>query len=452
LKSLPFVFLAAFLTLVFLVGGGSRPDVASLALLRPAAALMLVAGLWNLDLTRLRDFRILLLFAGACALWIAIQLVPLPPGVWQSVPGRELAAQVDAAVGISVWRPLSLVPWRSWNALFSLLVPVAVLIWAIRCSIEARQRLLFVLLGLGAVSALLGLLQLLGPPSSSLYFYRITNTGTAVGLFANRNHQAALLTCMLPMLAAFASAPGAPHRAAIRGWIALGAGALIVLLVLSTGSRAGVVMLLAGLLLSLFIYRPAGRPLQRRHWIGMLLIALGTAALAGASVFLSRAVAIERLTASEEGGEVRIDAWRTIADALSQYFPFGSGSGSFEDIYRIAEPTGLIDRTYLNHAHNDWLEILLTDGAVGALLLIAAITMWAVSTLRSLRTHKPGSVRELHRRTGASIVLMLAIASLVDYPLRTPSLASLMIISALWMIDGRRLSDASSAGSEQQNP
>ena len=37
-----------------------------------------------------------------------LQLVPLPPSVWQALPGRELPAQIDASLGLNIWRPLTL--------------------------------------------------------------------------------------------------------------------------------------------------------------------------------------------------------------------------------------------------------------------------------------------------------------------------------------------------------
>ncbi|MCQ4504087.1 hypothetical protein NON27_28270, partial [Vibrio parahaemolyticus] len=83
-----------------------------------------------------------------------------------------------------------------------------------------------------------------------------TNGASAPGLFANRNHQAALLTALFPLLAAFACAGVADRRtAAIRGGIALGIGAILVPLILLIGSRAGVLLLGLGLACALFVYR-----------------------------------------------------------------------------------------------------------------------------------------------------------------------------------------------------
>ena len=57
--------------------------------------------------------------------------------------------------------------------------------------------LCWLILGLGAVSLLLGFLQMTQGPASDLRFYEVTNPSEAVGFFANRNHFAALLNVTL---------------------------------------------------------------------------------------------------------------------------------------------------------------------------------------------------------------------------------------------------------------
>ena len=47
LPSLPFASLVLLVILTFLMGGASRADVLSLAILRPAAAILLVIGLYG---------------------------------------------------------------------------------------------------------------------------------------------------------------------------------------------------------------------------------------------------------------------------------------------------------------------------------------------------------------------------------------------------------------------
>ena len=82
------VALALFAAVVAIFGGSSRFDAIQLAALRPLAALFLIPAIYFFARDRVADFRtplvLLLLLAG----WMAIQLVPLPPGIWQSKPRR----------------------------------------------------------------------------------------------------------------------------------------------------------------------------------------------------------------------------------------------------------------------------------------------------------------------------------------------------------------------------
>ena len=64
---------------------------------------------WHREPGRLTTLsRCAIAFAGAVLLLPALQLVPLAPSVWHSLPGREGVAQIDAGLGLNIWRPLTL--------------------------------------------------------------------------------------------------------------------------------------------------------------------------------------------------------------------------------------------------------------------------------------------------------------------------------------------------------
>ena len=180
---LPYWTLVGFLALVFLTGGGSRSDVQSLIILRPASLLFLAFGIWSLKAAQLREHRFLFGMALACLSLTAIHLVPLPPSIWHNLAGRAVLVEIDALVGNRlIWRPLSMVPHSTWNALFALFVPLAVLTLTVQISRERQFSLLNALLMLGLLSGLISVLQSIGPTNGLFYFYRITNEGMAVGL------------------------------------------------------------------------------------------------------------------------------------------------------------------------------------------------------------------------------------------------------------------------------
>lgn len=431
---------AAFLVLTFLTGGASRSDALSLIVLRPVAVFALAFGLWRIHRRAISDYLFLyLMAAGIFALAVA-HLIPLPPSIWRNLPGRELAIEVDRLAGLTgVWRPLSLVPSATLNALCALLVPCAVLVLVSQLERAQRFDLLPVMIGVGVTSGMLGLLQVLGSADGPLYFYRITNNGAAVGLFANRNHQAVFLACQFPMLAVYACAGvQTVQQERMRRWSALAIACVLIPLILVTGSRAGLIAAVLGISSAFFLYRrlevnvPKKRQrenLNRRY----LYVALAIAAMGIATVFMARAQAFERLIEGGSSDDFRIALLGPVASAGWQYFPFGSGIGSFVEVYQVHEPKHMLTLNFLNRAHNDWLETFMTVGLPGLLLLLAAVVGYMRCAWSNFASQDIRPRTRSFAGLGAVLILILALASAVDYPLRTPSLSCFFILAAIWL-------------------
>jgi O-antigen ligase len=436
----------SFTACVFLMGGGARGDVQSLILLRPIAAVFLALGLWHISWDEITRLRGLFLIGLACLALVLIHLIPLPPSLWQSLPGRDLVMEIDRAAGLgAVWRPLTLTPAATWNAAYALLIPITALVLLSRLSRTQLAAMVPVLLVLGFISGLLGLAQAVGPMNSPLYLYRITNNGLAVGLFANRNHQAVLLATLLPMLAVYASVGMETiEKQRFRFWLALGGAIMIIPLLLATGSRAGLIVGAVGLLAMLLIYRrPANLRPAKRKTVKVdprIIIATVVAAILGVLIFfLSRAEAVNRLLDSNTTDELRFAVWPAIMDMGWKYFPVGSGFGSFVEAFQIDEPYETLRATYMNHAHNDWLEIFMTGGLPALLILFAAIFAWGWRALALVRTGENDKAEIGLARLGATVIAILAAASVADYPLRTPILALVFVTAAVWMMQKPRL-------------
>ena len=131
-----------------------------------------------------------------------------------------------------------------------------------------------------------------------------------------------------------------------------------------------------------------------------------------------------------------IEIWKPIATMAGKYFPFGSGIGSFVEVFQIDEPYSQLSPTYLNHAHNDWIETLLTSGLAGTLLLLTAVIAWSRLSLAYLRAPARGQRGLIFGKLGAVLIFIVALASISDYPLRTPSMACVLILAAVWMASG----------------
>lgn len=421
-----FWLLGALLILIFLTGGSQRADAQSLQILRPIAIFIAAMGLFLLKREHCQGRKsIFYLLLAVMALTIA-HLIPLPPEVWHALPGRGIIREIDALAGLrDQWRPLSMVPIGTWNALYSLSVPFAVLVLTVQLGPTDQIRLLLLLIALIVLSGAVGLLQAIGMTVFT------KEQADIAGLFANRNHQGVALALLFPMLAAAATWGEAvlPKRVAL---MSAGALALIAVpLIIITGSRAGLIALIIAIVLIPLIgfrLRAATRT-RRSRWLayaqyGFAIAVLGV--LVWMTVIASRETALIRF---EQTDELRLPVWASIIDALPTYMPWGSGIGSYADVYQILEPDSLLRPTFSNHAHNEWLEIALTAGWPGVALIIWAIALFIYAAFWALRAPRLEGVLS---RLGLSILLVLAFASTVDYPVRTPIMASVFTIAAVW--------------------
>lgn len=438
----PFLVLVGLFVVLALGGGGAREDIESLIYVRPLAAIALGLGLYTLTLEQVRQHKYLFaVMLSACALML-LHVIPLPPSLWTALPGREPIAEAADMVGVAQpWRPLALVPWRAYNSLFALLVPIAALTLAVQLDQKRLQRTVPLLIALGTASALLSLLQVIGPANGPLYLYRITNAGAAVGLFSNRNHAAVLLAMLIPLCAAYA-AQTVPtvEQLRRRQFLALACVALVIPLIVIARSRAGLVVALVGFASVALLYRQpeiARRPRRKRHSAHPLLLPAAAVALTFlvVSFLAGRATSLEKFTTVEAIDSTRQVVWSTTIEAIGKFLPLGSGFGSFVETYQLFEPRESLNLNYVNHAHNDYLELLLAAGIPGLLLLAAALWFLVHRGIAVFRRRPEGEDRDvlLMGRLGFVLLFQLGVASLVDYPLRTPIMAATAMLAAVWL-------------------
>lgn len=439
----PFWLLAAFLCIVFFTGGSAWDSEPQLMLLRPAALVIAGCAILTLRWEHVaRHWVVAALFLGV-ALLTAAHLVPLPYAWWSALPGRDIIISIDQVAGLGqISRPLSMAPDATLNALYALSIPFAVLLLAVQLNPQEHQRILVLLLALAALSGLFGVLQAGG---STIAFYP-EQTPTS-GLFANRNHQGALLALLIPMAAAL-GALGVSNRvgAAARVAAAPAITVIAIPLLLVTGSRSALVVAAVGLVFGLLIWSSGGGRQARPLWLRLLPPAAVTAVVGGLvwlTAFASRDVAIERLGATEN--ELRWPVWQSIIDMLPHYMPWGTGIGSYAQAYQILEPDNLLRPTISNHAHNEFLEVAFTAGMPGLVLLGIAFGVLLFALWRSFSIKAASDPAVIFSRLGSSIFVLLAIASASDYPTRTPILAAVLALASVWAsMGGRAISETKS--------
>jgi hypothetical protein len=98
----------------------------------------------------------------------------------------------------------------------------------------------------------------------------------------------------------------------------------------------------------------------------------------------------------------------------------------------------LLRGTYLNRLHNDWLETGVTFGVPGVVLMLSAVLyyVWR-SFVLWFRMDGARSAVALGRM--ASIIFaILGIASLSDYPVRTPAVLGFVALVLIWFLEAGR--------------
>ena len=208
--------------------------------------------------------------------------------------------------------PFSLAPQQTWRALLALAPPTAMFLGGLMLSDRQRRVMAALWLVLAVASLGLGALQMLGGPDSALYFYQVTNAGSPVGFFSNRNHQAAFLLCLLPIAAMFAARFDGRFDSP-RLFPALAAVLYVFIAIVgvaATRSRAGVVLAAVALAGSAAIVLRGEA--VRRHWRAAAALGAGVA-LAIGGVLVCRPRADQQRF--ETGGEPRFEGWPIVLRA-----------------------------------------------------------------------------------------------------------------------------------------
>lgn len=412
--------LAALLVFTFFTGGYSQErswlDMTAQLLALP----VLAWALWQwFSVSRPGLGKSAVAVAGAVFLLPLLQLLPLPEVVWSLPPARQQLARDLADAGVHVlpsrW---TLSPAATELSLWSMLPALAAFMGALLLPPSAHRRLLWVVLALVVSSVLLAIVQLGLPRESFLNPYPV-RAPSFNGVFANPNHQATALAVGLVLVVALLLERALWRRA--RGTQVLLAGMGLVMLVALplTGSRGGWLVAMAGVALTVVLMRPWTRSHRPRMW-RVLLPAAGLLVMAAIWI----ALGWMRVDIAEE--RRWLVATATFAMGVEN-FPLGIGMGGFVAWFDANLPASLQSNEFFNHAHNEYAQWWLEAGLLAPLLLVAVCAVLVLAVRRLLQQQADGlpSGPSIGAWCGVMVVLM---HSVVDYPLRTPTL---MTVTAL---------------------
>jgi O-antigen ligase len=440
-----------------------------------AAALLLVRVLLDrLGSIRLPAGSTLLLLAIACG---AAQTLPLGRGavsIFAPATARlrnELAAGPPAGGSLSAdpaganrfptvdrpWREtVSLYPasTRRDLTLFTLAAGMFLLGGVFFRNARARIALCWVMAINGVALAFFGLVQQLSWNGRLYWQIPLEQGGEPFGPFVNRNHAGGFLTLCLAgamgaAIWAVRSRDGSrgpsndDYRHAydhkprffqaiinlLRGWneaslIALLLAIFIAAGVLCTLSRGSVLSMIAAAAATAAVI--ARRRQQRVYLAAIVLVAacgLGMAYWLGMTGRLGdRFSTIVQQQTVTEG---RVPNWRDGLKAAADFWPSGSGLGTFRYVYRLYE--GRLSRGWYYHAENQYLETLIEMGIPGLLLLAMMLGLVVRAAWRMMRDE--GGRFAWFGIAGIFAIVAQALHSIGDFDMSIP--ANMMLFALL---------------------
>lgn len=373
-------------------------------------------------------------FWAGLALFAYVAGQQLNPAYVHRVLGHEWWLEAQPCIG---WLPAGMtVPFADAGPLRTLLLWYPP--WAAACAlwIGATRRvvvitLLNVVAANGFVLAAFGLVQL-AAGRNSIYGIRSAPSAEIFASFIYRNHAAAYFNLVLAVVIALAlhtlrrrSGAGGHGPAILYCLFALTALAAVVL----SFSLAGAVLLLAGgtLLAGVTLVRfrreIARRPIRWISVVAALVLAgaVGTFAAASGGTPLREHLRIKLEGGARQSLRSRLLADRRGLEMFGDRPLLGWGAGCFrygftKYQHRELEITGTgLARHFWEHLHNDWLEILIELGVIGAAPLVVVLAAAGGFLVRRRFWRQPFLL------WGVAGLGVLGVHALIDFPLQNPA-------------------------------
>lgn len=184
------------------------------------------------------------------------------------------------------------------------------------------------------------------------------------GSFVNRHDFAALMNMVVSIPLGLIFAGAVPRDKRLLYVVSI---ALIGTAVLLSGSRGGLVSLVAAILIVLILTtRSQGRKtLFVRAGLSLLLLI----AAVGGAVFVGGDTSLTRFSDAASASNIsssRFEIWATTLKLISDHMPLGAGLGAYAQAYTRYDTMSGLER--IEQAHNDYLQIAADAGIVGVLI------------------------------------------------------------------------------------
>jgi O-antigen ligase len=274
----------------------------------------------------------------------------------------------------------------------------------------------------GAVLAAFSLIQGISS-NGKLYWIRQPRMGGWIyGPYVNHNHYAGLMEMLVPIPLVLALTRLASNRTRA---LATAAAAVMVGTIFLSGSRGGMLAIVAELIILAVLLIKQKRSLGTALGIGVFLTIVTALLIWIGGDEVSHRIATMGISHSEISNDIR---WNIDRDAFRMFLKkpiFGWGLGTFPVVY--PQFRTFDTNFFVNQAHNDYLQLLVEMGLLGF-----ATMLWFLLTLYRRAVKKMGNwTAEISGATTLACVLGVSgilVHSLFDFNLQIPANAALFYV------------------------
>ena len=385
--------------------------------------------------------RIMLLFLILPLILVTIaQIVPLPEQLLTVISPSTVRTYKEFMNSTeSRWLTISLYPNATREELVKLLSYSALFFVIINHyrTVEQIKGIVRLVAYMGCFMVIFAVIQKMTWNGSLYWFYPLRNGLNPTGPYINRNHFAGYMEMAIPLalgLLVYKSAkiqtlshlPLAKRIAHLLDrkelppltFLSLG------ILIMSAGvffsmSRGGITGFMVSVLFFTAMIRTR-RILRKKAWPLTLL---------GITLFFAVIMATRSQIEGrfEEANIHRIDVWKDTVPIVRDFPVFGTGLGTFNNIYpryQTKYPQLLFD-----HAHNDYIEILTDTGFVGFIIVAGIVITFFSTVIRRWRI-RHNTFAQCIGIGGISSCVAIAVHSFTDFNLHIPANALLLTVIA----------------------
>lgn len=357
-----------------------------------------------------------------------LYLVPIPESVWAQLPGRAFYAEHLSWLNPAItdqwhYQTLSLIPTRTIAGLLALLAPLGIFLTVFSLPERKVTWLVYVLLLVALGQALLSMAQYFIQDQE--LFFRIGSGGVPLGTYINQNHFVAFMEMVEPLAIGLMMIVLLNQNmnlllkiilAIIFGLISLA----LTFTPLLTTSRMGAALLILSIFLSFWamttpeIRKKVAAPIFALRFVLLVLAIIIQFNVLQKIVTITYA---DRLAPQAALGDLRWVLYSTTFDAIQNFFPIGTGPGTTPQVYQLFQPSTI--NLFVNHTHNDYLELVLDMGLVGTLIILGFLLFYLKRWRELWQDHSSGFKL---LKTGAGVGILLALLySVTDFGLHTPA-------------------------------